>query len=129
MRCMLSGLSRLLKQTKSALKAPSFIAIGHVTWIETLTMATLIIKFYSYYCPRLSYQRRHHHWLVLGIGRFKVKQQAFRLDVIIGRPAVLAGRYLSSKPKYFLAPANESSTSSNSTKTPIYLLSSCCVDY
>ena len=31
---------------------------------------------------------------VLAMGWFKVKQQAFRLDMIIGRPAVLAGRYL-----------------------------------
>ena len=51
------------------------------------------------------------------MGWFKVKQQAIRLDMIIGRPAVLAGRYLSSKPKYFLAPADEPSTSLNSTKT------------
>ena len=61
-----------------------------------------------------------------------VQSQAASLplsNLIIGRPAVLAGRYLSSKPKYTLAPANEPSTSFKFNKDHNYLLISCCVNY
>ncbi len=121
--------SRLLRQTKSALKAPSVIVTGHATFIEILTIATLMIKADSYYCPRLSYQRRRCHWLPLEMGWFKVKQQAFRLDMIIGRPAVLAGRYLRSKAKVLSCPSKRVFYLIKPNKDHLYLLSSCCVDY
>ena len=52
---MLPSLSRLLRQTKSALKAPGVIAIGYATCIEMLTIATLMIRSYSYYSTVLVY--------------------------------------------------------------------------
>ena len=98
---MLSGLSRLLRQTKSALKAPSIIAIGYATCIKMPTIATLIIRSYCYYGVLSSSilstaTSSLASTKVLELGWFNVKQQAIRLDMIIGRSAVLAGRYLSS---------------------------------
>ena len=52
---MLPGLSRLLRQTKSALKALSVIAIGYATCIEMLIMATLMTRSYPYYSTVLVY--------------------------------------------------------------------------
>ena len=97
---MLSGLSRLLGQTKSALKAPIIIAIGYATCIEMLTMATLIINQLLFLLLSSSILSTATSSLastkVLELGWSRVKQQAIRLDMIIGRSAVLAGRYLSS---------------------------------
>ena len=62
------------------------------------------------------------------MGWFKVKQQAFRLDMIIGCPAVLAGRYSSAKPKYFRAAANEPSTSTIQLKTRLPTFVSRCAN-
>ena len=55
---MLRCLSRLLRQTKSALKPLSVIVVGHATSIAIRVVATLMIKNNLLLGSSLSYQRR-----------------------------------------------------------------------